>query len=143
MKTRNLKLKGTKLATISLLLLMFLLSSVTLAQAPVAGIFYQQFMGNGGLFVGGKDIAKVTFVLTARNEYGDEVNFRKSITFYGPYLAHCKYGFRMPNYYLGRYPMANISKVIIYYYDKSVVSYGKKQSEAMSVQYLELIGQGY
>lgn len=130
---------------VQIVIFFILIGGVTLSQTnsdPVVGGLYFQGRGIVGMIVGGKDIARITVTLTAKDEFGDEVNYSRSQTFIGPFFAYGKYESNLPTYFLGRFPIGFISKVTVVYMDKSTKTFGKKRCEQMVGEYFDRIGRG-
>ena len=110
---------------------------------PVIGGIYNKGKGHGAVYVGKKDIARINVTLQAINEYGDATKFIKTKSFIGPMYAHGKYGFTFPDFYLERYPLGKIMKVVVYFRDRSVRVFNSKEAGEMCLQYFQYIYEGY
>ena len=112
-------------------------SSISFSQTsePLIGGLYWNGRGSGGIIAGSKDIAKVEITLTPKDEYGTEINSPRSKTFIGPLFAYCRSDFSFPQNFLGRYPIGFISRIKVYYMDRTVKVYNKNQSATMVANY--------
>jgi hypothetical protein len=121
----------------------FAQSSYKSESEPLIGGLYMQGKCDGEIIVGSKEIAKVDIYLTPMNEYGQELNYSKSKTFYGPCFAYNRYKFSFPYDFLRGYSTALMTKIVVYYHDRTVKVYNRKQTSKMLNMYLAYIGRGY
>jgi hypothetical protein len=131
-------------AFFSLFFFFALFSSILFSQGsePLIGGLYMQGKCDGQIIVGSKEIAKVDIYLTPMNEYGEELNYSKSKTFYGPCFAYNRYKFSFPYGFLGDYSTALMTKMVVYYHDRTVKVYNRKQTSKMLNMYFAYIGRG-
>lgn len=122
------------------------LSSISFSQSDcgaLIGGLYMNGKGSVGIFVGKKNIAKIVVTFTAKDEYGEEVNFSRNQTFVGPFFSYGRYQGDTTPYLLDRYPMGFISGIQIFYQDRTKKNIGRNGASEMLGKYFDRIGRGY
>lgn len=127
-----------------LMLSLTVFSSISISQTsePLIGGGYLEGKGFGGIIAGSKPIAKVEITLTPKDEYGTEINSPRSKTFIGPLFAYQRSNFSFPRGFLGRFPSGFITRIKIYYSDRTVRVYNRNDAQKMVGNYFEYIGSG-
>ena len=120
--------------------------AISYAQLTELVIFTYYYHGSGScqINVGIKDIAKIEVTLTPKDEFGTVyLNYSKNFTFRGPCFAFSRTEGKFPNNFLGSFPVGIPTKYVVYFRDRTVKVFSRKQCGKMQGDYLEYLGRGW